>query len=72
MRVVGDGESSFTIYGEILQAYDEDRLRHFRLAECFSVHCPEGEVGDIHVADVTSTLARDQFELARSLDWSVD
>ena len=42
----------FPIYGQILEENEsrEPRLQYFRLCEAYSVACPEGEMGDIHIS----------------------
>lgn len=66
-----------TIYGEVIESpYEEDRemyrkphMKHFRLTRCFSVACPEGEMGDKHVSAIMMLLSKDQFEQARKMGW---
>jgi len=66
------GEEGFLIFGEVLKGYGEERLRHYRLCRCFSVACPEGEVGDVHVSTILAVVSREVFELARQHGWDVE
>ena len=66
------GEEGFLIFGEVLKGYGEERLRHYRLCRCFSVACPEGEVGDMHVSTILCVIDRGVFELARLHGWDVE
>jgi hypothetical protein len=62
-------EDDLVIYGEVLECYDEDRLRHYRFCRCFSVACPEGEIGDVHVSTIVRFINREEFEQARQKGW---
>ena len=61
----------FATYGEVLP--DEQRrpadLRHFRFCRCYSVACPDGELGDVHVSVVARRLSAEQFQEARQRGW---
>lgn len=61
------------IFGEVLPD-DEPRseyLKHYRFCKCWSVACPQGEMGDVHVSVVTAKLGRETFERAKALDWGL-
>lgn len=78
---VHDGD--FVIYGEIPQPtpltaeedeqdrkyYESREGRNKRLMRCYSVLCPEGEFGLVHVSHISGILTREEFELARRLNW---
>jgi len=51
--------------GEVLEGYQQAHLRHYRFCRCFSVACPEGEVGDVHVSTVLCLISRAFFEAMR-------
>ena len=71
------GADLLTIYGEIIESpFEQDReifaqphMKHYRLSRCFSVACPEGEIGDVHVSSIRSLLEKETFELARRSHW---
>jgi len=58
------------IFGEVLEVYDAMHVRHFRLARCFSTVCPNGEIGDVHVADVREKITQREFDRAQRVGWS--
>ena len=66
-KVVGD----LPIFGEILEIYEEPHVRHFRFTRCFSTDCPDGELGDIHVADVCDKLTFREFDRTRRVGWTM-
>ena len=51
----------FSIYGEVLEEYDEERMKHYRYCNCFSSACPHGELGDVHVSVITGTISKEAF-----------
>ena len=65
------------IYGEVVESpYEEDQelykqphMLNYRLTNCFSVLCPEGELGDTHVSEMHMVLTKEQFEQARKDNW---
>jgi len=61
----------FTIYGEILQEEEKrpNHLKHYRLCRAYSVACPQGEMGDIHVSTIDALLSRELFDTARQRGW---
>ena len=62
----------FNIYGIVREQYSDDKphLKHYRFCECFSVACPEGELGDVHVSTIEQILEEAEFEAARIRGWS--
>jgi len=62
----------FSIYGEILHE-DEPRdkgLEHYRLCRAYSVACPQGDVGDVHVSTIDALLSKRTFEDAKTRGWA--
>jgi len=57
------------IFGEVLESYRGKRLRHYRFCRCYSVACPEGELGDVHVSTIRWIITREEFEQARANGW---
>lgn len=45
--------------------------RGFRFGTAYSTLCPEGELGDTHVASMVP-LTREEFEQARELGWNTE
>ncbi|MFW6106831.1 MAG: hypothetical protein ACOC8H_01585 [bacterium] len=61
---VHSGEG-LVIYGEVLECYDDPRLKHYRFCRCYSAACPRGELGDVHVSVIERFISREEFEQAR-------
>ena len=61
----------FDIYGEVLPEEEprEPRLRHYRFCNCYSVACPEGEMGDVHVSIIEVLLTKSEFSTAQEQGW---
>ena len=59
------------ILGEVLETYEEPHLKHYRFCRCFSVACPEGELGDVHVSVILAPVSRAFFEAMREQGWEV-
>ena len=62
----------FPIYGEVLEQYGQDQphLQHYRFCKCYSIACPEGELGDVHVCTIEQIISEAEFEDARQHDWN--
>jgi hypothetical protein len=67
-RASGHG---FNIYGEVLpdEGPRERHVRHYRFCQCYSIACPDGEMGDVHVSTIEQLLSREDFEKARERRW---
>lgn len=68
---VRDPGLGFNIYGEILEL-DEPYtgpMEHYRFCRAYSVACPGGELGDIHISQIGKRLAREEFEVAKRRGW---
>ena len=61
----------FLIYGHVLEEEEprEPGLEHYRLCRCYSVACPEGELGDVHVSTIDQLISKGTFDQARSRRW---
>jgi len=70
--VADSGEEGLLVFGEVLEAYAEPHLKHYRLCRCYSVACPEGEVGDVHVSTILGWVCRECFERLRQAGWSME
>jgi len=58
-------------YKEDRDRYKQPQLKNYRFGRHFSVMCPEGELGDVHVAAVDSSITKEMFEEARDGDFSM-
>lgn len=54
------------------EIYKQPHMRNYRWSRCYSVDCPEGELGDTHVCTVHCALTKEQFDLAQELRWPKD
>jgi len=70
--IADGGEEDLLVFGEVLEGYRETHLRHYRFCRCFSVACPEGEVGDVHVSTVLCLVSRAFFEQMRQEGWQME
>jgi len=70
--IADSGEEDLVVFGEVLEGYQEAHLRHYRFCRCFSVACPEGEVGDVHVSTVLCLVSRAFFEAMRQEGWQME
>lgn len=70
---VRPGPQGITIYGEVLKDPEDchrDALtEHYRLCKAYSVACPYGELGDVHVSTIEKIISKDEFEAARRREW---
>jgi len=64
-----DSGEGFPLFGELLESYSEERLRHCRLCKCYSVVCPQGELGGVHVSTIRCIVSRGLFERLRAQGW---
>jgi hypothetical protein len=73
---VGPRET-LVIFGEVERSkYEEDwpleddaRKRGYVFGTCYSVMCPEGELGSTHVGNIHLLISRSTFETAKSNGW---
>ena len=63
-------EDDLLIFGEVLERYDQHGMQHYRFCRCYSVACPQGELGDVHVSVVWQFVSREEFEQARQVGWA--
>lgn len=63
-----------SIYSEVLPDDDEEeeefsRPEEYRFTRSYSVACPQGERGDVHLSVVERVITRDEFEAFRRQSW---
>jgi len=66
---MSDSGEGFPIFGEAREGYREKHLQHYRFCRCYSVACPEGELGDVHVSTILCRISRGLFERVRKQGW---
>jgi hypothetical protein len=47
-------------------------LKHVRFSMCYSVMCPEGEMGDTHIVNMHIKITEEQFNKAKEANWTID
>jgi len=56
----------FLLYGEILKPYDSfyetEEGSYYRFAKAYSIMCPKGEAGDVHIASITKLITKEEFD----------
>jgi len=71
-------DQGVVIFGEVFEhtAYPEDaedivdsRKRGYIFGRWYSVMCPEGELGDTHITQVTMKITKEAFKLVQSNGW---
>ena len=70
--IADSGEEGLVVFGEVLEGYTDPHLRHYRFCRCFSVACPEGELGDVHVSTILAVVSRAFFEAMRQAGWQME
>ena len=48
---------------------DQPHMKNYLYTRSYSVACPHGEYGDVHVASMNVPLTKKEFERARALGW---
>lgn len=63
-------EYGFSVYGVVLKnAYKDKYLQNYRLVRAYSIACPDGEMGDVHVSSISEVITKEEFERARANGW---
>ncbi len=67
-----DTDYGFSIYGEILKEPEPrpEQLKHYRFVQAYSVACPRGEMGDVHVSQINEVISPAVFQVAKEMGWS--
>lgn len=45
-----------------MELYSQPHMRNYRFTRAYSVMCPEGELGDIHVSTVAYKISKQEFD----------
>jgi hypothetical protein len=75
----------FPIFGEIMdietlganpeeqkyinEDYAQPHMRYYKPTKAYSVACPEGEYGDIHVSEIDAIIDKELFGFYRKNNW---
>ncbi len=49
---------------------DAPHMKHYRFSKCYSDMCPEGELGDVHVATIAAIITEKVFNEVKERGWS--
>jgi hypothetical protein len=52
------------------QQYAQPHMRYYRPTKCYSVACPEGEIGDIHLSTISAIIDQELFGFYQENGWS--
>jgi hypothetical protein len=77
--------SDLPIFGEILdyktlgideeeqkyinESYEQPNMKYYRPSHAFSVACPMGEYGDVHLSEIDAIMGKDLFNFYQENDW---
>ena len=67
------GPPGIAIYGEVLKdpedLHRDEYTENYRFCKAYSVACPDGELGDVHVSTIDRILSKEEFEAAKRKGW---
>ena len=64
-----DTPYGFKVYCQVLDEYEEPHMRNFRFCRCYSVACPDGELGDVHVSTAKRRITKEEFQEMKRRGW---
>ncbi|NIO03998.1 MAG: hypothetical protein GTN74_05105 [Proteobacteria bacterium] len=53
----------------ISESYAQPHMKFYRPTKAYSMACPEGEIGDIHLSEINAIIDRELFEFYRKNGW---
>lgn len=56
-------------YDDGVAQYAQPHMRFYRFTKCYSVACPRGEMGDVHLSTVVQKLTTEEFLTAKAKGW---
>lgn len=68
---IKDSGLGFPIFGQVLKRHRPKHLQNYRLCECYSIGCPYGERGDVHVSTIGKKLTEDEFKGYQGKGWKI-
>lgn len=77
VRFWQDFGETLLIFGEVKRSpYEEDwpfeedaRRNGYIMGRCYSIVCPQGELGSTHVSRINYLISREAFETAKANGW---
>jgi len=67
---VKDSGPGCPIFGRVLREYKQKGMANYRFCECYSVACPYGERGDVHVSTIGKKIDENVFTRFKQNGWS--
>lgn len=73
--------SGIHIFGDVIETTEDPesnedinqgRSNGYIFARCYSVACPDGELGDTHITRISRVLSEEEFEAARKARWTLE
>jgi len=68
-KAYADDGSEDEAVAEARATYGQPHMKHFRYTRSYSISCPEGEYGDIHVVTALAKISKADFEAAKAAGW---
>jgi hypothetical protein len=61
----------FPIFGEVLDDYrnESPEMQYYRFCDCYSIACPEGERGDVHISTIDALVTKNAVNTFRKMGW---
>jgi hypothetical protein len=53
----------------INEFYEQPHVKYYRPSHAFSVACPMGECGDVHLSEIDVIMGKDLFDFYQENDW---
>jgi hypothetical protein len=51
------------------QVYSEPHMKFYKPTKCYSVACPDGEIGDTHLSSVSALIDESSFQYYQQNGW---
>jgi hypothetical protein len=51
------------------ESYAQPHMKFYRPSKCYSVVCPEGEIGDVHLSEIDAIIDQELFAFYRENGW---
>ena len=52
------------------ESYEQPHMKYYKPSHAFSVACPMGEYGDVHVCEIDVVMDKELFDFYRENNWS--
>ena len=69
---IKDSGLGFPVFGKVLREYKQKDMKNYRFCECYSIGCPYGEKGDVHVSAIDCKIDETLFNKFKKKGWKID